>query len=204
MFSEIIKTEEALRAVIGVPSQLVLDKVIPTLDVYCRTFIAQSPFMLIGSSDAAGQLDVSPRGDPPGFAYVLDDQTLLLPERPGNRRADTLLNIMQNPHVGLLFLVPGVEDTLRVNGTAQIVRDASARAHFVVQGKTPDLVLAVTVREAYMQCAKCMRRSKLWAGVTAAPNMPSLAEIVAAHAKSDVPVEELQASIDQSYATKMY
>ena len=124
-FTDVVSTEAGLREVIGPPVPRSVQKEITRLDVHCRTLIAASPFVLIASSDASGRMDVSPKGDPPGFVQVLDDETLAIPDRPGNRRADTFTNILQNPGVGLLFLIPGKLETLRVNGRARIVRDAA-------------------------------------------------------------------------------
>src|SRR5688572_5290298 len=122
-FNDIVTSEAELREILGAPRDLVLRKQLPALDVHCRAFIALSPFLLISSANAAGECDVSPRGDAPGSVLVLDDRRLVIPDRPGNRRIDTLRNIIANPQVGLLFLIPGVEETLRVNGRAYVSRD---------------------------------------------------------------------------------
>ena len=209
MFSEIIQDEAALRAIIGNPNERVVAKAISHLDDICRAFIAASPFLLIASSDAEGRADVSPKGDPAGFVHVLDDQHLVIPDRPGNRRADTLTNVLQNPHVGLLFLIPGNEDTLRVNGTVQIVRDLSLRQRLTMQGKTPELALVVHVEEVFLHCAKCMRRSKLWAtammgNADAQAAVPSLAQAMVTHARLSMSVEEMDALIQRDYETRLY
>src|SRR5688572_29776810 len=138
-FAEVIDSEEELRAIIGWPMQRTIDKSNPSLDEYCSEFIARSPFLLIASCDADGHMDISPKGDPAGFVRVLDDHTLLIPDRPGNRRADTFTNVLQNPNVALYFLVPGHRETLRVTGRARIVRDAGLRAEAALNSKTPDL-----------------------------------------------------------------
>ena len=122
-FAEVITHEDQIREIVGFPKRRTVDKTISMVDAHCRAFIAQSPFMLIATCDAQGKMDVSPKGDPPGFVQVLDDQTLAIPDRPGNRRIDTFRNILQNPKVALLFLIPGVQETLRVSGRALIVRD---------------------------------------------------------------------------------
>ena len=202
-----VNTEEELRAVLGHPGQRVLDKVIPALDAHCRAFIAKSPFLLVASADAQGRLDVSPKGDPAGFVHVLDDQTLAIPDRPGNRRADTLVNILQHPAIGLIFLVPGKEETLRVNGRARIVRDEWLRTRLAVGGKVPELAIVVTVAEAYMHCAKCMIRSHLWDPAswgTAAAELPSLAAIMVDHCRLSDDVAAVQAQIDESYRDRLY
>lgn len=162
MFQNVVTSIDQLRDVIPPPSAPAVRKEISFLDEHCRELIARSPFLLLGTSNARGQCDVSPKGDVPGFVKVLDDQTLVIPDRPGNQRADSLQNILDNPHVGLLFIIPGVEWTLRVNGGASIVRDASVLEMCAVQGKQPQLAIAVNVEEAYLHCPKCFIRSGLW------------------------------------------
>lgn len=147
---------------IGEPQELVVSKVADRLNDLTRQWIERSPFLCIATSSPDGRCDVSPRGDPAGFVRILDERTLLIPDRPGNRIADTLTNILANPQVGLLFVVPGVDDTLRVNGRATIVDDPDLLAGCVVEGKAPRLGLVVEVEEAYTQCAKAFIRSDLW------------------------------------------
>jgi PPOX class probable FMN-dependent enzyme len=161
-FKEIVGSLEELRALMGEPSEVALRKDIGRLDEHCRAFIARAPFVLIATADAAGRCDVSPKGDAPGFALVVDDRHLLIPDRPGNKRFDGMRNLLENPGIGLLFLVPGSEETLRVNGRARIVRDPEWRARLAAQGKTPQLAIAVEVHEAFLHCAKCVKRSGLW------------------------------------------
>lgn len=205
-FSDIITTEEQLREVLGHPSQVAANKGVTALDEHCRAFIASSPFMLIGSSDANGNMDVSPKGDPAGFVQVLDDRTLAIPDRPGNRRGDTFTNILQNPKVGLLFFIPGKQETFRVSGTAKIVRDAWLLEQMVMYGKTPNFAIVVTVDEAFMHCAKCVIRSRIWEQGQWPPleGVPSLADVMIAHAKLSDSVETIQAGIDESYRKNMY
>ncbi len=160
--SQIITTEAQLRALIGEPAELTCTKVSSRLNFMTRLFIERSPFVCIATSDLAGNCDLSPRGDPAGFVRILDDRTLLIPERPGNRLADSLRNILVNPHVGLLFVVPGVTDTFRVNGRAAITVDADLLGSCVVEGKSPLLGILVDVDEAYTQCSKAFLRSHLW------------------------------------------
>jgi len=157
-----IETLEALRAIYRAPSKTVIDKAINRLDTHCRTFLSLSPFCALATQGADGLGDVTPRGDAPGFVAVLDDWTIALPDRPGNNRLDTLTNVIENPGVGLLFLIPGFDDTLRINGTAEIRDDADLKARFAVGGKEPATVLVVHVKEAYLHCAKAFMRSKLW------------------------------------------
>jgi len=161
-FTDIITSEEQLRELLGTPGDPAVRKQLSFLDQHSRTFISASPFVLIGSVNSSGNLDVSPRGDAPGFVQVLDEKTLVIPERPGNRRFDTLRNILQTSAVGLLFLVPRVEETLRVNGRACLVRDAALLERFIVQGKQPKVAIVVEVEECFLHCAKAFRRSKLW------------------------------------------
>lgn len=175
-----IDSEQELRALHAAPSELVKRKCVDRLDRHCRDFIALSPFLVLGTADAKGQADVSPRGDPPGFVKVLDDKTLLIPERPGNNLLDSLSNIVANPEVGLLFLIPGFDETLRVNGTAALAREPEALAALAVDGKAPKLAIRVTVREAYLHCARSFRRAKLWDPAARVPRdrLPSLARMV--------------------------
>lgn len=205
-FSDVITSEKQLREVVGHPAESNVQKVIPILDEHCRAFIARSSFLLLATADEVGRIDVSPKGDPPGFVQVLDEKTLAIPDRPGNRRADSLSNILQRPRVGLLFLIPGKRETLRVSGRAQIVRDVWLRDQMAVKGKVPALAIAVRVEEAFIHCAKCVIRSQLWESeqwpdlVGLAP----LARVLADHAKLTVDVDEYQAAIDEHYRTGLY
>ncbi len=160
--SATIETEAALREVIGEPSALVCAKVSDRLNALTRRFIELSPFLCLATSDESGACDVSPRGDPRGFVRILDDVTLLVPERPGNRIADSLRNILRNPHVGLLFVIPGVSDTFRVNGCATLTTDAALLAPCEVEGKQAKLGILVDIEAAYTQCSKAFLRSHLW------------------------------------------
>lgn len=161
MLTDDVDADE-LRKILGVPVKFVIDKVFPHLDQHSRHFISLSPFLCIGTSDADGGQDVSPRGDPPGFVKVIDDRTILIPERPGNRRADTMTNLTENPNVGLIFLLPGVEINLRMNGRARIVRDPELLSGMEVRGKGPELGILIDIQEVYFHCAKAIMRSKLW------------------------------------------
>ena len=157
-----IDDEAELRAVLGQPAELVVGKIADRLNELTRQFIERSPFLCIATSGPGGRCDVSPRGDPAGFVRILDERTLLLPDRPGNRIADTLRNILWNPQVGLLFLVPGVGDTFRVNGRASIVDDPELLAGCEVEGSVPPLGILIEIEEAYTQCPKALIRSDLW------------------------------------------
>lgn len=157
-----IASEADLRAILGEPTELVLSKITDRLNHLTRQFIERSPFLCIATASPEGGLDVSPRGDPAGFVRILDERTLLIPDRPGNKIADTLRNVLADPRVALLFLIPGVGDTFRVNGTARLVDDPELLEPSAVEGKVPTLGILVTIDEAYTQCPKAFHRSELW------------------------------------------
>jgi PPOX class probable FMN-dependent enzyme len=157
-----VSTEPDLREIIGPPKDGATDKIADHLNELTRQFIERSPFVCVATGRPDGGLDVSPRGDPVGFVRILDDRTLLLPERPGNRIADTLTNLLADPRIALLFLIPGVGDTFRVNGRARIVDDAELLRPSAVEGKVPRLGILISIEEAYTQCSKALIRSDLW------------------------------------------
>jgi uncharacterized protein len=157
-----ISDESELRDVIGPAKPAALLKLADHLTPLSRQFIERSPFVCIATARPDGGLDVSPRGDPPGFIRILDERTLLVPERPGNRIADSLTNLLVDPRIAMLFLIPGIGDTFRVNGEAQIVDDPELLAPSAIEGKVPKLGLLVSIREAYTQCPKALIRSDLW------------------------------------------
>lgn len=161
-FGKIVTSEQRLREVLGQPAKRALLKEQPRLDAHFRAVIAASPFLLLATSNARGQCDVSPKGDGPGFVRVLDETRLAIPDRIGNNRLDGMRNILQNPHVGLIFLIPGREDTLRINGRAWIVEDADLLDAMTVQGKRPPFCIGVEVEEAYMHCPRAFMRAGLW------------------------------------------
>lgn len=158
----LVTDEAELRAVIGSPTEVVLSKISDRLNDLTRQFIERSPFVCVGTTALGGGLDVTPRGDPPGFVRILDERTLLLPERPGNRIADALRNLLSDPRIALLFLIPGVSDTFRVNGRAVITDDADLLAPSAVEDRPPKLGLLISIEEAYTQCPKALIRSDLW------------------------------------------
>jgi PPOX class probable FMN-dependent enzyme len=160
--SAVIDTEAQLRALLGEPKDIVRAKVADRLNPMTRQFIARAPLVCLGTADGAGHCDVSPRGDPAGFVRILDDRTLLLPERPGNRLADSLRNILGNPRVGLWFLIPGVGETFRVNGRATLTTDAQLLEPSRVEGKLPRLGILVDVEAAYTHCSKAFLRADFW------------------------------------------
>lgn len=205
-FNDVVTSEEQFRAVMGNPMLPVIKKEISYLDANCRRFIAKCPFVLISSCDKEGRMDISPKGDPAGFVQVLDERTLVIPDRPGNRRADTFKNILQNDRVGLFFLIPGKQETLRVSGRATIVSDLSLREQMAVGGKIPDFAIVVTVDQAFFHCPKCVIRSDLWSPETwpDETSLPSLAEAVVAAGKLDITVEQVQEMIDHDAKTRLY
>ena len=205
-FSDIITTEEQFREVMGNPSYRVTNKTLSMLDKHCRAFIAKSPFLLIASSDLQGNVDISPKGDPPGFVRVLDDKTLAIPDRPGNRRADTFKNILQNPKVGLFFLIPSKGETLRVGGTAMILRDQSLRESMAIHGKIPDFALVINVNEVFFHCSKCIVRSKIWQSDhwPELEGLPSLAQTMVDAGQLEDSVEEMQAIVEKDEKERLY
>jgi PPOX class probable FMN-dependent enzyme len=199
---------EELRPLLGNPSKLSANKVIHSLDSYCRDFIAKSPFLVISTANSEGLCDVSPRGDAPGFVHVVDDNHLFIPDRPGNRRMDSIRNILSNPYIGLLFMVPGLGETFRVNGTACITRDRSLLEQTAVRGIVPLMGIGVKVEECYLHCAKAFKRSGLWQPETWLQEelRPSAPRILAAHVsgKTEVTVDEVQELLNESYTKRMY
>lgn len=204
-----IDSEEELRAKFGEVGHLAAAKSRPALDKYSRQFIALSPFLVISTADAEGRADLSPRGDPPGFVQVIDDKTLLIPDRPGNNRLDTMANLVANPNVGLLFFIPGFEDTLRLNGRARVTDDAALLAACTVNGKQPKVGILVSVDEVFMHCAKALKRSKLWQPDYRQDRaqMPSIARIILEQtgtAVDETEAAEIDAKVEVSYRSGLY
>jgi uncharacterized protein len=206
----LVATVSQLQALFPPTHALAIAKSLNRLDPHAREFIARSPFLCIGTQSADGRADVSPRGDPAGFVRVLDDQTLLIPDRPGNNRLDTQSNILANPAVGLLFMVPGFDDTLRINGTAQITRDPGLLALLAVNDRLPVTAIVVTIQEVFLHCAKAFRRSKLWDPDARQDRseMPSLVKIILDQTNA-APVDEgvqakLDADLEEDYRGSMY
>jgi PPOX class probable FMN-dependent enzyme len=194
-----------LRDCYPAPLERALLKERRTLDHHMRRFIALSPFVCLGTSSDEGA-DVTPRGDSPGFVHVLDDATLLIPDWPGNNRLDSLTNITSNPKVGLLFLIPGVNETLRVNGTAEIVMEAALRARWDVGGKHPRSVLRVTVQEAYLHCGKALIRSRLWDADTKIEraSLPTYGQMLKDQIDVRDTADQIQASVEDGYKNRLY
>lgn len=205
-FSEVVTTEAQFRAVSGSPSGLVTKKVLSAIDTHARAFIAKSPFILVATCGADGRMDLSPKGDPPGFVQVLDETTLAIPDRLGNRRADTFTNLLANDRIGLIFLIPGKQETLRIGGRAIIVRDLSVREGMAVGERLPDFAIVVAVDEMFFHCAKCVIRSKLWKPDSwqDLAGLPSLAETMVSAGKLNRSVPEVQAVVDNDAETRLY
>ncbi len=205
-FSEFVTSVDEFREVIGHPKDMVKAKVIDHLSDICREFIASSPFILVGSSNKAGRCEVSPKGDPIGFVHVLDDKHLVIPDRPGNKLAATFSNLVENPFVGLLFMVPGKTETLRVSGEARIVRDLGVRERLAVNGRVPELAIVVYVEHAEIHCPKCMARSKLWQRESwpESDGLATIAEANVKHGKLDMTPEELEQLAVKGGLTKLY
>lgn len=201
-----IESLEELRDSFQAKHDVAIRKELRFIDAHSRQFIEKSPFVFIGSQNSAGNGDVSPKGDLPGFVQVLDDVTLAIPDRPGNNRLDTWENVIENPNVGLIFLIPGMNETLRINGEARLTVDADMRRSMHVNNRPASAVLIVKVREVYMHCAKAFMRSKLWSPETWAPrsDMPTLGQILKDQAKLSETAAEFDDVLDEAYRTTMW
>jgi PPOX class probable FMN-dependent enzyme len=202
----IIDSHEALREVIGEVAERTQKKIIDRIDEHARKLIAHSPFVLLATSAPDGGCDVSPRGDPAGSVLVLDDRTLVLADRPGNKLIDSFRNIVDNPHAGLLFLVPGMNETLRVNGRATLLSEAPFFDSLVVQGKRPKLAVVVEVEQVYMHCAKAFLRSSLWEPATwpDRSKLPSLGTILRDQMALPISAAELDADLNERALNQQY
>jgi uncharacterized protein len=194
---------EGLAALYDPPRDLVMKKVTDRLEPRTLRFLATSPFCLLATSGSNGA-HCTPRGDAPGFVAAMDERTLALPDRRGNNRLDALRDIIENPQVALLFLVPGIGETLRVNGTARITADPALRERFTVQGKAPATVVLVSVREVYMQCPKALIRSRLWSGQARPEGVPSMGEMLEAHTGGLVEAKNYDAEYPGRIASTIY
>jgi len=205
-FNDVIETREQFRAIMGDANAIVTRKTLSVLDKHCGIFIGRAPFVLIASADASRNVDVSPKGDPVGFVKIIDKNTLAIPDRLRNKRADTIENILQNPKVGLIFLILGKTETLRVGGTAQIVRDPALRDSMAIKGTSPDFAIVVTVEEAFFHCSKCMIRSKLWQSEFW-PNLdglPRLAETMVDAGKLELTEKEMHEIVVNDERERLY
>ncbi|SFT14067.1 pyridoxamine 5'-phosphate oxidase family protein [Paenibacillus sp. BC26] len=206
-YNDVIETEEELRALIGFPSEIVNRKAIAHLDEHCADFINRSPFVVISTADSSGLCDVSPRGDQPGFVLVQNERRLVLPERPGNKRSDSLRNILSNPQIGLLFMIPGLGETLRINGRASLIKDDELMEQMAHNGRKPLLGIAVEVEECFIHCAKAFIRSGLWDPESWAEkeSLPSPSQIIADHAKlPGTDAEAIARRLAEGYSQRLY
>ncbi|MEP6851334.1 MAG: pyridoxamine 5'-phosphate oxidase family protein [bacterium] len=200
-----VTSSEELRTIVGDVLPVAAAKVRGRLHPFDRQWLAASPFCLIATADAEGRCDVSPKGDPAGFVHVLDDSTIALPDRPGNRRVDGFLNVLANPHVGLIFLLPGRGDTLRINGRARLVSEAPFFEAMVFRGHRPRLALVVEIEEVFHHCSKAFLRSHLWDPSTwDAPGVPSRPEIARTLERPGESLAVLEADYGPEYANKLY
>jgi uncharacterized protein len=200
-----ITSEAELRELLGTPGRRAATKDRPVLHQLDREWLAASPFCMIATAAADGTCDVSPKGDPPGFAYVVDDSTIAIPDRPGNQRADGFRNVLSNPHVGLVFVVPGRKDTLRINGRARLIREAPFFDHMIVKGHRPTLALLVDIEQIFFHCPKAFMRSGLWRPETWNPTaLPSTACMVTSVQDTEETQEELEHYYGPAYAERLY
>lgn len=196
-----------LRPLYADPSILARAKQLARIDVHCRNFIARSPLVIIGSTHPKRGMDVSPRGDAPGFVQVLDEHHLAIPDRPGNNRLDTLQNLLENPVVGLFFVIPGIDETLRVNGMARLTRSQPLLSAMAVGGKTPKLAIVVTVTEAFLHCAKALKRARLWSDDyrLERDQLPTLGRMIIEQTNpAGLTVEDADARIEADYRANLY
>ena len=200
-----ITSESELHTAYGEPNPRSQQKVLDHLDRHCRRFIALSPFCVLSTAGADGRADVTPRGDAPGFVAAPDEHTLLIPDRPGNNRTDSLRNVLAQPHVGLLFLVPGMNETLRVSGTAEIVTDADVLAPLSMKGRPPVSVLRVTVERAFLHCAKALIRARLWdpAAQVERSSFPTYGQMLADQIRG-ADAAAIDAALDEAARDRLY
>lgn len=203
---EVLTTEAEIRALGRAAYASQQAKILDHIDDLCRLWIERSPFLTMATSDAEGNLDVSPKGDPAGFVRVLDEKTLAIPDRPGNHRYDSFFNILQTGRIGLCFMVPNRNEVVRVNGHAQVVRDLALRESMAIKGRVPDVAIVVRVEEAFYHCGKSIIRSRLWAPDQAASieGLPTYAEAIKTHAQDERPLEEVEAVMRNNDENRLY
>jgi len=204
MPEDFVRTKDELKSIIGMPLESQANKIIDHIDDHCKRWIERCPFIVMASASAEGAMDISPKGDPAGFVRVLDRHTLVIPDRPGNRRSDTFLNVLENPNVGIIFIVPRRGETLRVSGEARIVRDTSLLQTMAIQNKAPQLALLVRVNEAFFHCGKSMIRSRLWQpdAWPSIDGLPTYAQALADHANE--PEEAMQEIVTRNERERLY
>ena len=206
-FNDVITDLSHIREIMGgEPPHTVLDKELDRLDDICRKIIAKSPFIVVASSDANGYPDISPKGDPAGFVKILDDKHIAIPDRPGNRRADTLRNILANPYLALIFIIPGKGETLRVTGEVRIVRDEALRDSMAVNGRSPNFAIVMHVERIIIHCPKCIVRAKLWQPDQWPDHSDTadIGEAMLVHARLDMSLEELEKHAEEEGFTQLY
>jgi len=204
-----VTDEASLRRLFPAITSLAVLKCQPALDTHAQAFVRRAPFLCLGTQDLAGRADVSPRGDPAGFVKIVDAQTLAIPDRPGNNRLDSLVNILANPSVGLLFIIPGFDDTLRVNGQASLVTDPVLLDSMAVNDRAPSLAIVVRVSEVFLHCAKAFRRSQLWnpAQFQDRRELPSLSKMIldqTTGAPGGEEMDRIDRDLEEEYGRSMY
>lgn len=201
-----IRSVEDLQPLLGEMHPSQVNKIIDHIDDHCRAWIQKTTFVSIASCNARGQMDVSPKGDPAGFIKVLDSKTLAVPDRIGNHRADTFFNVLENPRIGMMCVVPRRKEVVRINGSAEIVRDAELRDMTVVNGHRPDFILLVRVEEAFFHCGKSMIRSRMWQPEHWGPvdGLPTYSEALKDHGDMDMPLEDIEARMDFNEKGRLY
>ncbi|MFS1512088.1 pyridoxamine 5'-phosphate oxidase family protein [Chengkuizengella sp. SCS-71B] len=207
IFKEVVTSEEELREMLGYPSERAIKKVVSKLDSHCRQYLRLSPFVVLSTSDANGICDVSPRGDAPGFIHIIDDKHIVLPERQGNKRMDSIKNILSNQHVGLIFLIPGLKETLRINGKACVIKDQEMLKHMAVNEQVPLLGIGIQIEECFVHCGKSLIRSQLWDQKTWTDkkNLPSIPHMMADHVNvSNISPKVIEESLQESYTKRLY
>ncbi|MEL7178849.1 MAG: pyridoxamine 5'-phosphate oxidase family protein [Pseudomonadota bacterium] len=204
--TDILTTEAEIRAIIDGIHPAQTGKVLDHIDTHCRVWIERAPFLVMSTVDSQGKLDVSPKGDPPGFVKVVDKKTLAIPDRPGNHRFDSFQNILQTGRIGLIFFVPNRNEVVRVNGSAQIVRDPPLRETMAIQGRVPEFAIVVHVEEAFYHCGKAIIRSKLWAPDQAAPvdGLPTYGEALFAQTQNGLSKDEIEARLKHNEENRLY
>lgn len=203
---EVVQSAAELKAILGPDFHTQVAKVIDHVDDHIRAWIERTPFITIASANAAGQIDISPKGDPAGFVQVLDEKTLAIPDRIGNHRGDTFLNVLENPRVGIMFVVPKRREVVRVSGTAQVVRDPDLLADMAVNGREPDLALLVRVEEAFFHCGKAMIRSRMWEPEkwNSIDGLPTYATALKDHGNLPDPIEVLEERMHNNEVNRLY
>jgi len=204
-FTDVIASDDELATLYGPPVEAVTSKIIDRLDEHCREFIARAPFVLVATADEGGNCDVSPKGGAPGFVHVLDERRLAIPDAPGNKLVYSLRNVVRSSRAGLLFVIPGFEETLRVNGRACLTRDPGLLERLAGDGKPPRVAIGVEVGEAFLHCAKAFRRSGLWRpdGWPDTADMASAAQIWRDHMALDMTTQDVQEFVDDDYANNL-